>query len=270
MLEPKTLTDKESETNSNDKLKAILNFGAEIAGGAVSAAAGLLIAGPAGAILGGASGPAATNALKKIGQEASDRLLSPRETVRVGGALAIAASHIKARSDRGDILRSDGFFERAHSGRTDAEEVVESVLLKSQREAEERKIPFLAYLFANVAFDPEISGQLAHQMIKAAETMTYRQLCILKMIGLKGNYALRSGDYRGQTHFAKSLYQVLYECVDLYHRGFVNFGGEVAFGPTDVKPSSMGLQGIGADLFTQMGLATIPEADVSVVAAQLR
>lgn len=65
----------------------------------------------------------------------------------------------------------------------------------------------------------------------------------------------------------KDLYQVLYECMDLYHRGLINFGGEVLFGPTDVKPGSMTAQGLGADIYNLMKLSTIPLGDLMPVVA---
>ncbi|WP_152474025.1 hypothetical protein [Roseovarius sp. THAF9] len=255
--------------NDDDKLNAMINSGGDIAGGAVGAAIGFLLGGPAGAAVGGASGPAAAAAIRKIGHEATGRLLGPREKVRVGGALAIAAAHIEQRTKRGERLRTDGFFENRHHGRSDAEEVAENVLLRSQREAEERKIPFMAYLIGNIAFNSEISAQLAHQIVKAADAMTYRQLCIMKLAAVSDNYALRETDYRGQGRFDKAQYQILYECLDLYQRALINFGGEVAFGPTDVKPKSMKLQAMGTDMFNEMGLATIPDADVAPIAAHL-
>ncbi|QFT92159.1 hypothetical protein FIU86_04845 [Roseovarius sp. THAF9] len=99
--------------------------------------------------------------------------------------------------------------------------------------------------------------------------MTYRQLCIMKLAAVSDNYALRETDYRGQGRFDKAQYQILYECLDLYQRALINFGGEVAFGPTDVKPKSMKLQAMGTDMFNEMGLATIPDADVAPIAAHL-
>ena len=41
---------------------------------------------------------------------------------------------------------------------------LESTLLKSQRESEEKKLPYMAHLLANLAFDREISAEMAHQM----------------------------------------------------------------------------------------------------------
>jgi hypothetical protein len=87
----------------------------------------------------GAGGTAAAMVLKHIGQEASERLLDHREQIRVGGVLAIAAGEIGQRIEGGERVRLDGFFEKKQTGRPDAEEVAESVLLKSQREPEEKK-----------------------------------------------------------------------------------------------------------------------------------
>ena len=259
----------DQQQDNNDRLNQLIGSSGDIAGAAIGGALGFLAAGPAGAALGSASGAAAASAIKKIGAEVSDRLLGSREKIRVGGVLAIAANHIRNRIERGEQLRNDGFFRQNESGRSDAEEVAESVLLKSQREAEERKIPFMAFLIGNVAFDAQISPQLAHQIIKSADAMTYRQLCILKLAALKENYALRTQDYRDQGHFERNLYEILYECLDLYHRGFINFGGGVAFGPTDVKPNGMSIQGIGVDVFSQMGLATIPQSDIDQIVERL-
>ena len=58
---------------------------------------------------------------------------------------------------------------------------------------------------------------MAHQIIKTAEELTYRQLCLLKLAVVKDGFGLRAEDYRNQDQFQKSLYQVLYECLDLYH-----------------------------------------------------
>lgn len=253
-----------------DRVRKLIDGGAEIAGGAVGGALGFLAGGPIGAAALGAGGAAAAMALKHIGQEVSERFLGPREKVRIGGVLAIAAAEISRRIEHGESIRFDGFFEHEAHGRSYAEEVAESVLLKSQREPEEKKIPYMGYLLSNVAFDAQISGQMAHQIAKAAEELTYRQLCILKLAVVKRAFGLRDADYRGHGSFSKELYQVLYECVDLYHRGFVNFGGEVAFGPTDVFPTKMTVQGLGGDLYNLMSLAMIPDEDVEPIVTQLR
>ena len=132
----------------DDSLRLLINRGAEIAGGAAGPAVGTvigsLLAGPAGAAVGGGIGTAATMAVKAIGHDLSGRLLSPREEVRVGGVFTLAAAEIVERCRNGEHVRDDGFFDTADDGRSEAEEVWESTLLKSQRDPEEKKLPYLA------------------------------------------------------------------------------------------------------------------------------
>jgi hypothetical protein len=264
------MSENQEGGKKNDKIRKFISGGAEIAGAAIGGALGFLAAGPVGAAAGGAGGAAAAIALKRMGDEAADRYLSPREKVRIGGVLAIAAAEIGERLKNGEKIRSDDFFKEKSSGRSNAEEVAENVLLKSQKEAEERKIPYMGHLLSNIAFDSAISAPMAHQIVKTAEALTYRQLCILKLAVAKQTFQLRNADYRGQTTFTKELYQILYECLDLYHRALINFGGEVAFGPTDVKPAGMTVQGLGADMFNLMSLAKIPDTDLAPIAVQLK
>jgi len=184
--------------------------------------------------------------------------------------LAIAASEINRRIEAGEKIRTDNFFKENTHGRSSAEEIAESVLMKSQREPEEKKITYMGYLLSNISFDSKINAEMGHQIIKSAEQLTYRQLCILKLAAVKQAYGLRAGDYREHGSFQKELYQILYECLDLYHRGFISFGGSVAFGPTDVSPAGMTIQGLGADVYNLMGLSNIPDQDIIPIAMQLK
>ena len=258
----------------DDSLRLLIVKGAEIAGGAAGPAVGTvigsLLAGPAGAAVGGGIGAAATMAVKAIGHDLSSRILSPREEVRVGGVFTLAAAEIIERCRKGETVREDGFFETVDAGRSDAEEVWESTLLKSQREPEEKKLPYLAHLLANLAFNREISAAMAHQMTKAAESMTYRQLCILHLSATKEKFNLRNRSYDGQDSFAKELYQLIYEYYDLYNRGFINFGNTLAATLVDVNPGAAVPQALGVDIYYQMRLYLIPDSDLVPMATHLR
>lgn len=262
--------DGKEKKGGEERVRTLITGGAELAGGAIGGALGFLAGGPIGAAGLGAGGVAAGKALMHVGDEIAERMLGPREKVRVGGVLAMAANGIAERIGRGEQIRTDGFFDEGARGRSNAQEVAESILLKSQREPEERKLPYIAKLFTNVAFDQNVSAEMAHQLTKTAEQLTYRQLCILRLVDSKNRFGLRAGDYRGQGTFPKSLYQVLYECLDLYVRGLVNFSGDVAFGPTDVKPGAMTVQALGADLYRLMELDKISDSDLIPIATQLR
>ena len=144
------------------------------------------------------------------------------------------------------------------------------MLLKSQREPEEKKLPYMAHLLANLAFNTEISAAMAHQMTKAAESMTYRQLCILQLSVTKDRFNLRSRGYEEQDDFSKDLYQLMYEYYDLYNRGLINFSGTLAAALVDVNPGDAMPQALGVDIYYQMHLSLIPDGDLEPIAAQLR
>ena len=264
----------------NDSIQRLLERGAEMLGSGANAvtsgAIALLVGGPEGLAIGGVLGKGVEIALNNVGQEISSRQLAPREETRVGAAFAYATAEINRRLEEGEGLRDDDFFEAKQAGRSDAEEVMESVLLKVQREPEEKKIPYMGYLFAGIAFDPEVSIQMAHQLTKAAEGVTYRQFCILRLCVDKENYQLRDQHYENPTNSDRNLYQILHECHNLYHSGYIYhkgslaFGGSQAFVPTDLNPRDMILNGLGVDLFHLMRLCLIPDADIIPIAEQLK
>ena len=267
----------ERETEKSDGIRQLISYGAEISGSAAGAALGWFVGGPVGAVVGGAGGPMAVIALKNLGQEIIERQLGTREKVRVGAAFAIAVADIIERIGAGESLRKDGFFHEKQSGRSDAEEVAEHVLLKAQREPEEKKIQYMGYLLASISFEPQISVHMAHQLTKAAEQLTYRQLCILKLCAVKDDFGLRNNNYRECYRIEKDLYDVLYECSDLYNKEYIHFGLDtITFEPNvlsklrSVKPSGMAFQRIGDYLYNLMKLCLIPDEDIAPIAAQLK
>ena len=265
------LHDKKPE---NVKLKRLLNAGFGVLGDATGAATGFgigfVLGGPVGAIAGSVSGSTISSALRWVGQEFSNRHLSKREESRAGGVLIFAATEIRQRIENGEGVRQDGFFDQDKFGRSGAEEVVENLVMKCQREPQEKKIPFMGYLLANLAFRDDISIDMAHQIIKLADELTFRQLCLLRIAANVSTFDLRDSDYRGQGSFSNNLYQVLHECLDLYIKALVNFGGEVAFGPTDVHPGRMVAQGMGSDMHNLMQLWKIPGDELSPIIKQLK
>ena len=250
--------------------KQLLYNSAEIAGGGLGAALGFLAGDPFAAAISGGVGAAAVGILKNIGKDFTERQLSPREDIRVGKVLAIAALEIHQRLEKGESLRDNGFFDEKPNGRSDAEEVAEAIMLKCQREPQEKKIPYMGYLKASIAFNPDISADMGHQLIKAAEELTYRQLCILKLVAEKDKFGLRDGNYRDHGRFSKELYSVLYECMALYQKEYIAQEDSHALGLTSIVPGDMTVQGIGNDLFKLMKLSSIPDEDVIPIAEVLK
>ena len=275
----------EGHTEGNDGLQQLINCGMEVLGsiGGAAFVVGLgSEVGPSGVIL-TAIGKVAEITFRTLGQEISERLLSHREQQRVGIALGIMIAEIQRRKKAGEGYRTDGFFDEKDTGRSDAQEVAEGVLLKVQREPEEKKIPYMGLLYSSFPFDSDISVPYANQLIKVAEQLTYRQLCILKLCHVKERYNLHDGDYRNQNVDQKDLYQVLYECAELDNNQYINSRGNADLhakeyrdygatidGLTRTIPNRMSLQGIGLDLFNLMKLSLIPKMDMAPITEQLK
>ena len=252
------------------KFLKFLDAGCNIVGAGAGGTIGLLLGGPAGAVVGGAGGAAISESLRLVGQEFSKRFLTKREEARAGGVLVIAAAEIQKRLENGDEIRQDGFFDQEQTDRSDADEVVENIVLKCQREPQEKKIRFMGYLIANLSFDSTTSADLAHQIINVADELTYRQLCLLRIaVGAK-TLNLCNTNYRELKKFPRELYQILHECLDLYNRALINFGGEVVFGLPDIQPGSMDTQGLGGDIHNLMNLNLIPIEDMMPIIHVLR
>ena len=266
------------DIHENDNIEQHIDRAIELISSVAGSTLGLVTGEPtSGALIGTASGKGLEIALKKIKQEILARVLSSQEKARALNALDVAIEEILQRLENGESFRKDGFFDEKQTGRSDVKEVAESVLLRAQREPEEKKIRYMGYLLASIAFEPQISAQMAHQLIRAAELLTYRQLCILKLCAVKDDFELRDNNYREREFLEDDLYEVLYECSDLYSKEYIHFGLDtITFEPNvlsklrSVKPSGMAFQRIGDYLYNLMKLCLIPDEDIAPIAAQLK
>lgn len=246
----------------------LLGAGSEVAGGVAGAAIGVMAAGPVGGLIGGGVGPIVAYALKKLGNEIHRRLLSPREQQRIGGVIAYAVQRIKEKLDAGEQVRSDGFFASDANSRAPAEEIYEGIILAAQREHEEKKLPFMGNLMANLAFHPEIDRGYANFLVRLAENLSYRQLCLLFVFALNDKSGLRQTSYRGITSFAPLLLGILQEAMELSQWDMIG-SGEANLGFYDIAPGKTATQAAGAHLFNLMELIRLPISDVQALASIL-
>ncbi len=262
----------EASEQQNDNLELtteLVQSGAEIAGSITGAAIGLM-GGPAGALGGAALGVVVGRALSKVGADIQRRLLGPREQTRIGAALAFATTRIANRVAAGHILRQDQFFTTEgdiQDNRPPAEELLEGILLKARDAYEEKKVPLIGSLFANVGFHPEISPIYAGYLIKLAGELSYNQLVALAVGRDVGNKSrLRNQDYRSDPAGVEALglngQGLLTEIYDLYQRGLVNGGdGSAWLSVPDVVPT-YNVQGAGGVLASLMSIdSLIPQKD---------
>ena len=245
-------------SEDDNKTKQLIETGTEIAGAAAGGALGFLAGGPLAAAGATVAGVAIAKSAEKLISDIANRHLSHREEVRVGAAAAFALSNIRDRLKEGDKPRDDGFFTNQIGNRSSADEIFEEVLLKSKNEHEEKKIRLLGNFFANLAFSPEISAPEANHLLKIAESLTYRQMCLLTVFHIKSQKMephLRKTDYsdpsQSPSHETISLLQ---EIMDMCNQRllalpaddgsgfFVGLQGWSDIAPDLMRPTPIGEQ----------------------------
>src|SRR5207244_1306588 len=133
-------------------------------------------------VLGGTVlGFALQKTLLRLGDEFARRQLGPREQARVGAALYYALVDIADRLEAGELPRDEGFFEPADgAGRPRADELLEAVLQRVQREHEERKARHLGWLVSGLIFSPNIAAAQANFLVELGSRLTFHQLVLLE------------------------------------------------------------------------------------------
>jgi hypothetical protein len=266
-----------TEAGDSTAAQEIIGLGAEIAGSVSGAAAGLLAAGAGGALAGAAGGPLITRLLGWAGREVRSRLISQREEIRAGGALAFATVEIRRRLDQGATLRDDGFFEEEISpGRTAAQEILEGVLLTAERSPEEKKVPYLGRLYSGVAFDSEIDPAGANFLVKVGDELSWIQFEVLHVIAqnFEGALQLRESMFPPGEQPA-NLVGLAHQMFDLARRGFLlqkrpdQQNSELILDAPQIAPRHLKIQGFGFHFWRLAGLCDIPVKEWVTIANML-
>lgn len=224
---------------------------------------------------------AAAGVIQEVLADFLNRKLSPMQEHRVLTVSAFAVDFIEKRLKDGEKLRDDVFFSEGTISRSDAVEVVDSMLFTVEDDPQEQKIPYMAHLIENGCFDKNIHPGLLHFLYKESKSLTYRQLCILKMI-IENKYPLSPKSIVQTPWFtevprpmlSKDAFPTLVECVNLGHRGYIDYKlsstDDTRSGPVALLvPYSMRILVPAGHMYGHMGLANIPEKDVLPLAKSL-
>ncbi len=244
---------------------------AAIGGAPTAAGAGVaLVTAPLGPVAGlaGAGTTAATRRFLRLVR--LDRLfmtsleqMGQRERERVELAFATATGTIVDRLDRGDELRSDGFFVADDANPSDGEEVLEGVLRAACENHERRKAERLGELFAFIAFNPQISAAHANHLLELGRRLTYEQLLLLGIFATEEN---RAPDWASTGGITWTSLGVVMSIFDLGRAGLiVREGGRPLLSFTDVNPAKLRTALNGTILVEAMGLREAPQADLEKV-----
>lgn len=176
--------------NESDLIRAFIERGSEFTGQLAGAAIGGLVGGFEGLLVGAGAGVAWQQSYKSVALEVKKRILGDREEIRMAAGFTFALTRIQEKLSNGESLRNDDFFESNSENRSAANEILEGVLIASQREYEEKKVKFYGYMLANISFDNSITRPYANYLIRTCESLTYRQLCLLEIFGDRDSYKL--------------------------------------------------------------------------------
>ena len=275
----------EKDTEKNKGIIQLINNSGEIASSVVvGVAVGFLSGDPIIGIVSGVSSKTLELTFRWIGNELSDRMIGPREKVRAGAVTAFAMADIRDRLESGENLRDDGFFNKKDASRSDAGEILESVVLKAQSEPEEKKIQYMGYLYSNIAFNSQIDVHTAHKFVNIAEGLTYRQLCIIKFASKSEIFDVHNFE---PTDLTMTFRSVLQDCLDLYDIGCIDrsnplierifelysgtgpkilaTGGKPAKYPDIVNMKNNRVQDFSKYIFELMKLDMIPDKDINEI-----
>ncbi|WP_338557943.1 hypothetical protein QJR60_09950 [Paraclostridium sordellii] len=248
----------------DQSLEYWIGMGAELVGGGIGGAVGFALGGPAGAILGGPTGTLISKSLGAVGLEMKSRMLSNRESIRIGAALSYFVNKVNENIEKGKVVRDDSFFENSISNKSDAEEIYEGLLIAAQKEHEEKKIKYMGNLLGNIVFRTDIDKSFANLLIKEASNLSYRQMCLIKLFYENNNKELKRSNYR-QERIAEAKIPVLYEIIDLDKRQLINNSIHHVMGLTDIIPDEYLPNGIGVLLYDLFELNTMTQEEITSI-----
>ena len=235
----------------------VTEYSGNVIGTLAGAGIGAAVAGPPGVIGGALAGKTIEKLFEVIGNEIREKCLSKNE--RIGEVCLLAQKKIQDNLEKGHLLRDDSFYEGTDVDRSSAEEILEGTIFAAQRENEEKKLLYLANLYANINFDKIISRSMANQLIKIASDITYRQVIIMAIIGkyqlgIVSEPKLRTTDFAGLKGYENV--SIAAEIYDLYRRNLI-FSKNAIIDSVGFTPSLLTVGGIGALLYNLMELSSV-------------
>ena len=219
------------------------------------------------------AGMAAGGFIQPVLADFLSRMLSPVQEQRVITASALAVDFIDKRLKAGEHLRDDGFFSQGTISRSDAVEVVDSMLFTVEDDPQEKKIPYMAHLIESAAFKSSLSADTACYYLKVFGDLTYRQICIMNLAirEKKELFQFRDKSYielGGQIKIDDDTV-ILQELIAMYVKGYISLEFRSqdsnippAFSELSVVPSSLEGGIMIRNLSVCMKLNKIPPDDL--------
>ena len=236
----------------------------KVTGSVAGAAIGTIFMGPPGAIIGAALAPFFEHHLTALAGEFVTRQMGSRQQLRAGAGTLLLATAVQAKIVEGHELRKDGFDIPDETGRRPIDELAEQAIMSMVNSVEERRLPYLANLYASLYFDESISRTSIATLVAVAGSLNFRAMCILNILGKRTVY---TGQERGdgiQSSWPTIDHMVAKEAFSLIGNSVIvaksddNEYHSSILGYMDLEPGILQLGSIGLVLYEKMGLAEMP------------
>ncbi len=217
-----------------------------------------------GGILGGITATFLEIMIRKFVKKHLPKAMRPNLSINEEERLRNVLSHFNTKMIQnlsvgsGKTLRQDCFFSEKINERSAAEEIFEGVLFAAEREYEEKKVKFEGYFYANIVCCPPIIDRAkANFLLRLAQSLSYRQLCIVALFVQKennNNFHLRYTSYRDIERFYDfNLLALLQDIHQLSSQGLLFIASEAMASPFDIVPTQMVAKGTIKELFLPNG-----------------
>jgi hypothetical protein len=249
------------QTNNDSKPEEIIHAaGSHIAEATIGAVLSTIIQGPLATIFGAAGGAAITTAIK-IALDFARRPLTHTQEARLATFFSQTVRKIQENLESGRELRSDNFFHGQPGKRSIAEEIAEGIFTAARNTHEDNKVPFLANLNANLAFDQDIDLSFANYLVRQADNMSYRQICLLALFMRRNDFDIPRqaiGDIPRQD--------LLRDVIDLHAR----FHDDMYYDLINEPLEHVEAKGTDIKLYHLMELWRIDKNDLHIIVRNLR
>lgn len=216
------------------------------------------VAGPPGAIIGAVSG----TVISAVGSDIVDRVLSPAQERRVGEVyLSAAAAIVEKQVLHGARIRDDGFFD---GERSNGAEFVEGVMIAAMGSYEQRRIPYLGNLIANVALSDGLDAAASHTALRVSESLSWIDMIVLGIFADGQSFPMPHHETPAASNWSEwSITEAMRTLIDPPRSLLSHAPKKLEFDlPSyDLNLDALSLTSSGGLLADLMELASIPKSD---------
>lgn len=227
-----------------------------------------LISGLAGVAAEAFTGGVSLGALGVIATEMMNRALSKKQEKRVNDLNRLGRTLTQQKINNGDSIRNDGFFDQVDGQSSSAEEIFEGVFFVAMNSYQEKKIPHLAHLLTNIAFDESCKRHDADRFLRLAESLSFNQFVIMKLFYENENnkYGLKNSNYVSDTSTSDSTETILSLSYSLLNNGLIRLPSEgriiLITDARAITPSIMEISRAGERFYKLLSLDSIDDSEV--------